>query len=143
MKVEGIPSLLLNMDREVRHMEGTVQWFVERYNVKNSLTYLFNSLPMIICLQTDNKTYHLTFTNEQASYDVGTQNEGGAIVQICGSNEAISELLLGKQKLRYLISMRSLTVNGSFRTILLLESLFYLTSKGDVSFFKLENLVIG
>jgi hypothetical protein len=129
------------MDREVRPLDEILELFVQSYNLKYQLSNIFRFLPMTISLQIATRTYTITFTNESAAFIEGTHHERSPVVEFVGQEMVIRELLLGKQKLRNLISHQELTVKGSFRNILLLESVFYLSNKGFESKIKSENLV--
>ena len=141
MKIKGFLPLLLKYLYEVRPLGSFLNMFIDRYNSKNQLIYLFKSLPLIVSFQTDTDNYHILFTKERATFTIGINNELLPVVNIVASNEVIRELLLGNRKLRKLVSTHELTVKAPFRTILLLESVFYLTSKGYESVSKSEDLV--
>ena len=118
------------MDQEVRSLEGLLEFFLKNYHQKKQLAYLMKCLPITVSFHTNSGNYQITFTKEQAYFTVGFEKEKYPSFKIYGSNEIIKELLLGKRKLRLLVSQQELTVKASLRTVLMLESIFYLTSKG-------------
>ena len=63
-------------------------------------------------------------------------NPKGVKAEIYGEQEAMQEIISGKEKLRTFMKKGKVQVSAPFRTILLLESLFYLT-KMDCTYAKI------
>ncbi|ALC89460.1 hypothetical protein AM500_06435 [Bacillus sp. FJAT-18017] len=105
-------------------MIAELQRFIESYNQKKQMAGLFRSKrPLIVdlgewSLEISGKSAHLSRELPKAEAD---------FIMVKGSPEALKELLYGKTGLRVLAAQGFLIVKGSFRTVLLLESIFLLS----------------
>lgn len=84
---------------------------LERLTIK----FVFDLTPIEI-------TFHLGEATLQDE-----NSEKAICCEISGQPDSIIKLIFGEEQLRYLMMSGELKVKASFRTILLLESIFYLT----------------
>nr|WP_263324979.1 SCP2 sterol-binding domain-containing protein [Neobacillus sp. Marseille-Q6967] len=105
-------------------MIDPVQNFLMSINKRGHVLKLIEKLELNIRLVMDQKDFVLAFTNGAVSLLDHTKNTE---VTISGHQESVSLLVEGKEKLRSLIKEGQLQVAASFRAVLLLESIFYLT----------------
>ncbi len=103
--------------------------FTEQFNQNNALIYLVQDKTIKVCFETKNsENYYLFFENSIAQTKQLFLEDQYETVTIIGEEQIIREIISGKQKLRQAISSQNLTVSATFRAILLLESIFFLTN---------------
>jgi hypothetical protein len=104
--------------------------FIDHYNDKNHLHDLVRNHPLKVCMETEKGQFFLIVQNGVASafeqYSMEGQND---VFTISTNYETATRILDGKIKLREAASQQLLTISGSLRTSLLLESVFYLTKQ--------------
>lgn len=109
-------------------MESIFGPFIESFNAKCHLHNLVRHKPLFVCLDTEQGVYYLSIESEMAYvplYDE-TTNEGAALITISTSYQTAQELLGGMIKLRDAQARQKLTITGTLRSILLLETILYL-----------------
>lgn len=105
-------------------MIDPVQKFLMSINKRGHVLKLIERLELNIRLVIDQKDFVLAFANGTVSLLEDTKDTE---VTISGHQDSVSLLVEGKEKLRSLIKEGQLQVAASFRAVLLLESIFYLT----------------
>jgi hypothetical protein len=112
-----------------------VQLFVKNLERKKHIFELINHVKLVLTIESDWESYSIFITNGVVSMSPTTIEKNSAKVKIQGNTEAISSLLNGSLKLREGANRDELHIVGSFRQILLLESVFYLAGKSVVNIF--------
>jgi len=107
-----------------------VESFIETFNHKLHLHDLVKNNPIQVCIDTEKGKSYFIVQNGIArnAVEESVSNECD-IVSISTSYDTATELLSGRIKLREAQAQKLLTVSGSLRTALLLETVFYLTTK--------------
>lgn len=116
------------MDIEVRSVEELLQSFMSAYNQKIHIPYILKHQDIIVCFQMEAGSYFVVFHNGTAFLSEGSGHP--PTIVLSGSYENIKEILCGKRNLRQSAANNDLLIRANFRSILLLESIFYLTSRG-------------
>lgn len=108
-------------------MEEMIQLFLSAIKKRSHVLKLIENLEGLrIRLVCENTNELLVFHRGEVFLLV--ENDESAIsYEISGQQDSIYSLLEGKEKLRFLINSRQLKVKAPFRTVLLIESIFYLT----------------
>ena len=103
--------------------------FIETFNQKPALSNLVKEKTIKICFETtDLEHYYLFFENSGALTHPISTEEKFETVTIKGKKQIITEIVKGQLKLRQAISDQDLIVTATFRSVLLLESIFYLVN---------------
>jgi hypothetical protein len=116
----------------VMMMVKAVQIFLKSVKERAHVIKLFEKLDMLsLKLVCDRQNTLIAFHNgDVLLLDDYDERETTCVIK--GQHEAIDSLFEGKDKLRNLIRNGQLKVEASFRTILLLESIFYLTKPEEL-----------
>lgn len=102
--------------------------FIESFNHKSHLHDLVKNKPIPVCIATEKGKYYLVVKNGQArKVDQKLIADQADLVTITAEFFTATELLAGRIKLRRAQAQKLLTISGSLRTSLLLETVFYLT----------------
>lgn len=110
-------------------LDQVLTTFTEQFNQNNALIYLVQDKIIKVCVEPNNsESYYLFFENSIAHTNQLFLEDQYETITIKGEEQIISEIISGKQKLRQAISSQDLTVSATFRAILLLESIFFLTN---------------
>jgi hypothetical protein len=108
-------------------MEEMIQVFLSAIRKQSHVLKLIENLDVLkIKLNSDNAEEILVFHRGEVFVLVDNDESTEAYV-ISGQRDSIYSLLSGKEKLRNLIHYKKLNITAPFRTILLIESIFYLT----------------
>jgi hypothetical protein len=108
-------------------MEEMIQVFLSTIRKQSHVLKLIENLDVLkIKLISDHAEEILVFHRGEVFVLVDNDESTEAYV-ISGQRNSIDTLLSGKEKLRNLIHYKKLNVTAPFRTILLIESIFYLT----------------
>lgn len=108
-------------------MEEMIQVFLSAIRKQSHVLKLIENLDVLkIKLISDNAEKILVFHRGDVFVLVDNVESTEAYV-ISGQHDSIYSLLSGKEKLRNLIHYKKLNFTAPFRTILLIESIFYLT----------------
>ena len=103
--------------------------FIEAYNGKSHIHYLFEERKIMICFDTEKGEFFLSLNkNEANACDGYVEVNQQEVVNISGNYEKVANVLTGKIKLRESISNQFLTISSGLRTTLALESIFILTN---------------
>jgi hypothetical protein len=120
-------------------MMESVRDFIMSTKERNHVLQLINTIDFLsIRLVSGNMSLLFAIANGELLM-IEDENEGINTCKISGEIEAIKALLKGNEKLRILLNRGLLKISAPFRTILLLESIFYLTKaekKHDENNFK-------
>lgn len=112
-------------------MRDAVQTFLTTIKEREHVLKLIEHLEMLaIRVVCEHATIKLAFHRGKAIF-LEENREIAISCEVSGMAESIICLLSGEKKLRYLIIDGQLKVTASFRTILLLESIFYLTKPDE------------
>jgi hypothetical protein len=111
-------------------MIEAVLTFLAMIKEQEHLLPLIQNANLQVALQTKQEAILLAIKNGEIFILPELANQQEQIV-INGNIIAIKQLLEGKETLRYLTSKELLKVSASFRTTLLLESIFYLTNSQE------------
>ncbi|MCL6573118.1 MAG: hypothetical protein K6T88_15780 [Bacillus sp. (in: Bacteria)] len=111
-------------------MIEAVQTFLATLKEQEHLLPLIHNANLQVALQTKQETTLLAIKNREIFILPELANQQEHIV-ISGNIKALKQLLEGKGTLRFLTSKGLLKVSASFRTTLLLESIFYLTNSQE------------
>ncbi|KDE46124.1 sterol-binding protein [Geobacillus sp. CAMR12739] len=106
---------------EMRELVGQ---FVERMQVLRHLVPILPDEQLYVRFESDDETALLLIGKESAAR--GVENDERKTLTVRGSKEALASLLNGELKLQQLVRLREVHVSGSFRQLLLLESLLHL-----------------
>ncbi|GAJ57573.1 hypothetical protein B23_0763 [Geobacillus thermoleovorans B23] len=106
---------------EMRELVGQ---FVERMQVLRHLVPILPDEQLYVRFESDDETALLLIGKESAAR--GMENDERKTLTVRGSKEALASLLNGELKLQQLVRLREVHVSGSFRHLLLLESLLHL-----------------
>ncbi|OKO88389.1 hypothetical protein BRO54_3681 [Geobacillus proteiniphilus] len=106
---------------EMRELVGQ---FVERMQVLRHLVPILPDEQLYVRFESDDETALLLIGKESAAR--GMENDERKTLTVRGSKEALASLLNGELKLQQLVRLREVHVSGSFRQLLLLESLLHL-----------------
>ncbi|MFC0299026.1 SCP2 sterol-binding domain-containing protein [Geobacillus jurassicus] len=106
---------------EMRELVGQ---FVERMQVLRHLLPILPDEQLCVRFESEDETVLLMIGKESAA--VEAENDERKTLTVRGSKEALASLLNGELKLQQLVRLREVYVSGSFRHMLLLESLLHL-----------------
>ncbi|RSD28331.1 hypothetical protein [Mesobacillus subterraneus] len=107
-------------------MHELIKDFISGIQNKQHLMLLINKLDLCLNIEAGNETFHLYFKHGVAeASSFCTQAEDQVI--LVGNEKMLSELFNGKIKLREGERLNYFTIKGSFRSILVLESIFHLS----------------
>lgn len=109
-------------------MESVFVPFIESFNAKCHLHNLVRHRPLLVCLDTEQGVNYLSIESEMAYVPLhdATTNEEASLITIQASYQVAQELLGGMIKLRDAQALQMLTITGTLRSILLLETLLFL-----------------
>lgn len=104
-----------------------IQIFISAIKKRGHVLTLIEKLEALkIKLVCEGQEDSLVFHHGEVIFLVDS-NDSFVTCEIIGQRDSIYNLLEGKEKLRNLINNGQLKVKAPFRTILLIESIFYLT----------------
>ncbi|PLT28079.1 SCP2 sterol-binding domain-containing protein [Peribacillus deserti] len=104
-------------------MELVFHCFLENLKKKPYLLPILSNNSRTICFQTG-KGKNILYLSKKKQYMVTT--EENVHFYIRGQEDSLTNLLMGKEKLQTLVKEEQIHVEGSFRDLLYLESLFLL-----------------
>ncbi|MEH7344143.1 hypothetical protein V7122_09735 [Bacillus sp. JJ1532] len=113
---------------EVMEMEKMAASFIEEVKSKSHLQKLLADSSLLICIKAGDIEVPLKFLDGHISIYPDIQKQQFDAI-ISGSKESIHAILTGSEKLREAIRWKKVSVDSTFRKILLLESLFFLSKK--------------
>ncbi|WP_084256402.1 sterol-binding protein [Anoxybacteroides amylolyticum] len=105
-------------------MDELVKQFVERVNALKHLLPILPEEALYVCFQCEEEEM-IFCLSKQGMYRTSEVDEQKAVT-VCGTKEALKSLFYGELKLQQQLRLKEIAVFGSFRHILLLESLFHL-----------------
>ncbi|WAA09934.1 SCP2 sterol-binding domain-containing protein [Fervidibacillus albus] len=83
--------------------------------------------PLLVQLNEDNRSFFLSISRDEILFQAGDERECDIILS--GSRTAMDEVLEGKRKLMKAIRIKRVEATGSYRRLLLLESILWLANK--------------
>lgn len=108
-------------------MEKSVQAFLIKVNEQKHVLQLIQKIEYLtIRLVAEQSSTAFVITNT-GIYNLQNVTEVGDTCDIYGKINDLQDLLSGKEKLRVLVKDGKIRISASFRTVLMLESLFSLT----------------
>jgi hypothetical protein len=115
---------------ECKHRGGKMRdaaaAFIDEVKSKTHLNQLLKDLVFSICLKAENERIPLSVRNGEILMDHNNNDEIYDAI-ISGPRDSIQAILTGKEKLRDAMRWNDVTVTSTFRKLLFLESLFYLS----------------
>jgi hypothetical protein len=116
-----------NAINEVGKMEKSVQAFLLKVNKQKHVLQLLQKIEnLTIRLVAEHSSTAFVITNT-GIYILQNVTEAVDTCEVYGKIKDLQDLLSGMEKLRELVKHGKIRISASFRTVLLLESLFYLT----------------
>ncbi|WNS74862.1 hypothetical protein RRV45_18560 [Bacillus sp. DTU_2020_1000418_1_SI_GHA_SEK_038] len=109
-------------------MENMAVVFIEEVKSKSHLQTLLADSSFSICIKSGDLEIPLIFREGHISINSDDQKQQFDAI-ISGSKESIHAILTGREKLREAIRWKKVSVDSTFRRLLLLESLFFLCKK--------------
>ncbi len=110
-------------------MLESIQTFIESMRAREHVKLLIAETDLTICfISKENATMMVM---KKGEVDIIKEVNHESAIEISGDEGAIKALLRGRETLRALVKKELLEVSIPFRTILLLESLFYLAKKDE------------
>ncbi|MCM3567532.1 SCP2 sterol-binding domain-containing protein [Neobacillus mesonae] len=107
-------------------MIEAVNSFIHALKKQTHILPLIHQKELTVNLKTNDEIIQLSIQKGQISIMTAGQ-EQPTIFEISGNPDNLNRLLTGKERLRTLERSGNLTVTAPLRTILLLESIFFLT----------------
>jgi len=107
-------------------MRDAAAAFIDEVKSKTHLNQLLKDLVFSICLKAENERIPLSVRNGEIVMDYNNNDEIYDAI-ISGPRDSIQAILTGKEKLRDAMRWNDVTVTSTFRKLLFLESLFYLS----------------
>ncbi|MCZ0756584.1 SCP2 sterol-binding domain-containing protein [Anoxybacillus sp. J5B_2022] len=101
-----------------------VKQFMERVKTLHHLLPILPEEALYVCFECDGET--IIFSISKHGIQRKAELDEQKAVTVCGSKEALKSLFHGELKLQQQLRLKELTVFGSFRHMLLLESLLHL-----------------
>ncbi len=109
-------------------IDQVVEAFKQRFEKQNHLSPFFRLQDYVIALSTQEESISVHI--RKRSCKVITQNDQTqSVVEITGSTEAVKSFIEGRVKLSELINRKEIHLDASYRIILKLESIFYLSGQ--------------
>lgn len=105
-------------------MDELVKQFMERVNALKHLWPILPTEALYVCFRWEEK--EMIFSISKQGMQRKAEVDEKKTVTVCGTEEALKSLFYGELKLQQQLRLKEITVFGSFRHILLLESLFHL-----------------
>jgi hypothetical protein len=109
-------------------IDQVIKKFKERFEKQSHLSPFFRLQEYTVMLATHDKRVSVHIRKRSCNVLIGDACNDDAI-EIMGSSDAIQSLIEGKVKLSDLIRIDNLQINAPYRTILKLESIFYLSGQ--------------
>lgn len=109
-------------------MEKIAVAFIEEVQSKSHLQKLLIGSSFSICIKAEDFKIPLKFQDGHISMQPDDDKQQYDTT-ISGTKESIHAILTGREKLREAIKWKNVSVDSTFRRLLMLESLFYLCKK--------------
>lgn len=106
-------------------MIETVQAFIQSINLRKHVLTLIEDIRLTVEFRMEDETLFLVLKNGEVFLADGPSDPSHTF-RISGEKERIKELISGREKLRIFLIRGDLQCSAPFRTILMLESFFYL-----------------
>ncbi|WP_261130405.1 hypothetical protein [Bacillus sp. Marseille-Q3570] len=110
------------------HINGMVDLFSKRFEEQSYLSPFFRLNEYVVSLADGEECVSLHLRKRSCKVIMGEEVDQHTI-RINGRMIALQSLVEGRQKLTELIAQGEIETNASYRTILKLESIFYLLRK--------------
>jgi hypothetical protein len=110
-------------------MNETLQSFIQSIKERNHVLLLIENTVLTVEFKIKDEITAILLKNGEVMIEAGVNHANTC--RIHGEKEKIKGLIMGKEKLRTLILKGDLHCSAPFRTILMLESFFYL-GKSDL-----------
>jgi 23S rRNA pseudoU1915 N3-methylase RlmH len=120
-------------------MIEAVQVFLQEVKKRSHLFPLIQQVDVRVVLKSEQQTIQLIIKNGEILF-LHERNDSQPHCLIIGSNDGLAQLLKGQEKLRTLERIGSLTITAPLRTILLLESVFYLANSRNEKMKKINKI---
>ena len=107
-------------------MQERIESFMNEIETKNHIMLLMNNLDLCLSIETENQTYYLSFKKNKVEFSENSYFPAVQFAKLSGREEFLILLLDGQIKLREGINIGYFNLICPFRTLLVLESIFYL-----------------
>lgn len=111
---------------EMNGMHARIEGFVNEVKKKNHIMQLVDHLDLCLEIEADNVTNYLYFKKNRIEFRKDELSPTLQYAKLSGKSDDICDLLDGKIKLRDGINIGCFNLVCPFRTLLVLESIFYL-----------------
>ncbi|MEH7440813.1 hypothetical protein V7201_00645 [Bacillus sp. JJ1122] len=107
-------------------MEERIESFMNEIQKKNHIMLLVNNLDLCLTIEAEKQTYYLSFKKNKVEFSRDRAFPAFQYAKLSGREDLLLHLLDGNIKLREGINIGYFNLVCPFRTILVLESIFYL-----------------
>jgi hypothetical protein len=107
-------------------MHVRIESFMNEVQKKNHIMELVDHLDLCLAIEADNETHYLYFKKNSMEYRKDSLPTALQYAKLTGKSDFICDLLDGNIKLREGINIGCFNLVCPFRTLLVLESIFYL-----------------
>lgn len=107
-------------------MQGTIEGFIKELLNKNHIIQLVKNMDLCIMLIAENESYFLYFQNNMVALREDSSSPAKDYIKITGSKDSFNQLFAGNMKLRQGVDGKVFEVACPYRTLLALESIFFL-----------------
>lgn len=107
-------------------MHERIECFMNEIQKKNHIMLLVNNLDLCLSIEAENHTYYLYFKKNKVELNKDGSSSAAHYAKLSGREDFLIHLLEGQIKLREAINIGYLNLICPFRTLLVLESIFYL-----------------
>ncbi|WP_423408093.1 hypothetical protein AABM38_20880 [Heyndrickxia sp. MSNUG] len=107
-------------------MEERIESFMNEIQKKNHIMLLVTNLDLCLSIEAEKQTYYLSFKKKKVEFSKERAFPAAQYAKLSGREDLLIHLLDGHIKLREGISIGYFNLVCPFRTLLVLESIFYL-----------------
>ncbi|MGA9227609.1 MAG: hypothetical protein WB217_14795 [Mesobacillus sp.] len=116
-------------------MEEKIESFMTAIQKKNHIMLLVNNLDLCLSIETENQTYFLSLKKNKVELSKEGTFPAVQYAKLSGREDFLIQLLDGHIKLREGINIGYFNLVSPFRTLLVLESIFFLARPMPVKVF--------
>jgi len=107
-------------------MEERIESFMNEIQKKNHIMLLVNNLDLCLSIETEKQTYYLSLKKNKVEFSREGKITAVQYAKLSGREDFLIHLVDGHIKLREGINIGYYNLVCPFRTLLVLESIFYL-----------------
>ena len=116
-------------------MQARIESFMDEVQKKNHIMLLVGNLDLCLEIESDHVSHYLYFKKNRIEYKKDHLSLSQQYAKLAGNSDFLCHLLDGKIKLREGINIGYFNLVCPFRTLLVLESIFYLAKPIHVKVF--------